>query len=389
MGTSSVTSRAIIEGFLSEADITVNGRQAWDLQVHEQAFFDRVLSEGALGLGESYMEGWWDVDDLFAFFVRLLSCPAVQDRKNVGWRTALVLLKAKLLNLQTRQQARAMADHHYNLSNELFEQMLGSSLAYSCGYWDNAESLDAAQSSKYDLVCRKLDLQRGERLLDIGCGWGGFAKHAAENYGVEVVGISVANEQIRYARDLCRNLPVEFVECDYRELDQAGYSGSFDKVASIGMIEHVGASNYRIMCKNVFAALRPHGLFLLHSIGSATSERAGDTWLTTYIFPGAVAPSMRQLSEATEVFFVLHDVQNIGVNYAPTLRAWYENFDAYWKSLTPEKPKPKVWGSEETFYRMWRYYLLSCAANFSVGGSQVWQLVYAKGHLSSGYRRPT
>ncbi len=383
-----MTSRAIIEGLLYQADISIDGGNPWDIQVHDAAFFDRVLGDGALALGETYMLGWWDADDLFEFFIRLLSCSAVRERKNVGWRTRLAFIKARLLNLQSRRQARQLAEVHYNLSNDLFEHMLGRSMAYSCGYWSRANSLDAAQVAKYDLICSKLGLKHGERLLDVGCGWGGLARHAAENFGVEVVGISVAEEQVRYARELCHGLPVEFVTCDYREFDAGRYGGSFDKVASIGMIEHVGAGNYRTMFGAISEAMTTRGLFLLHSIGSAASTRAGDPWLTTYIFPEAVAPSMRQLSEAAEDLFVLHDVQNIGVDYTPTLRAWHDNFEDYWAADGAGRQRPSIWGSEKTFYRMWRYYLLSCAAHFSVGDGQVWQLVYAKGHLPNGYVRP-
>jgi cyclopropane-fatty-acyl-phospholipid synthase len=383
-----MSGQKIIENLCAQADITINGKRPWDLQVHNRAFYDRVLADGSLGIGEAYMEGWWDADDLYTFFERILPYGRVAKAKNVGWRTGFAFLKAKLFNVQTRVQSRQLADVHYNLSNELFEHMLGPSMAYSCGYWEGATDLDAAQIAKYEMICRKLQLEAGERLLDVGCGWGGFAKYAAEKYDVEVVGVTVADEQARYARHACRGLSVKIVSCDYREFDCREHGGLFDKVTSIGMIEHVGYRNYRTLSAKIEASLRERGLLMLHTIGSNVSMESADPWLTTYIFPGGVLPSMQQLGEAAEDLLVLHDFQNIGVHYTPTLRAWNVNFETYWSNSQGEAHRPQIWGSEETFYRMWRYYLLSCAADFAIGDSQVWQLVYAKGHLPDGYTRP-
>jgi cyclopropane-fatty-acyl-phospholipid synthase len=331
-----MSSRQIIEDLCTQADIAIDGNRPWDLQVHNQAFYDRVLADGSLGLGEAYMEGWWDADDLYAFFERILPFGRASKIRNAGWRTRIAFLKAKLFNMQTRAQSRQLADVHYNLSNELFEHMLGSSMAYSCGYWKGATDLYAAQIAKYEMICRKLQLKAGERLLDVGCGWGGFAKYAAENYCVEVAGVTVANEQARYARNLCRGLPVDIVNCDYREFDCTQHGGLFDKVASIGMIEHVGHRNYRKLLAKIEASLRGRGLLLLHTIGSNVSMESADAWLTTYIFPGGTLPSIQQLGQAAEELLVLHDVQNIGVHYTPTLRAWHENFETYW-SNSPDK----------------------------------------------------
>ncbi|MFY0610878.1 MAG: cyclopropane fatty acyl phospholipid synthase [Hyphomicrobiaceae bacterium] len=381
------SSRKIIEILCVQAGVAIDGHRPWDLKVHNQDFYDRVLADGGLGLGETYMLGWWDTDDPFTFFKRILPIARAAGRKNAGWRTALTFIRAHILNLQTRNQSRELADVHYNISNELFERMLGPSMAYSCGYWEQANSLDDAQASKYEMICRKLQLEKGERLLDVGCGWGGFAKYAAETYNVNVVGITVAKEQARHARSHCAGLPVEIVACDYREFDCFKHGGPFDKVASIGMIEHVGYRNYPTLYAGVHNALRDGGLFLLHTIGSNASMETADAWLTTYIFPGGVIPSVRQLGEAAEELFVLHDLQNIGIHYTPTLRAWHDNFDCYWSNKAVKAVRPQVSGSEEVFYRMWRYYLLSCAADFAVGDSQVWQIVYAKGHLPDGYLR--
>lgn len=377
--------QSVIQKVCNEAGISTEQNRPWDLRVHNENFYPRVFAGGALALGETYMMGWWDADDLFGFFERLLSSNGTAERKNVGWRTRLAFLKARLMNVQTISQTRTLADTHYNLSNELFEHMLGPSMAYSCGYWREANSLDAAQFAKFDLICRKLQLSPGERVLDIGCGWGSFARYAAQNHGVDVVGITISEEQAQYARKLCEGNSVEIVCCDYREF-RSHYDGQpFDKVVSIGMIEHVGPRNYKALFDMVGHTIKPGGLFALHTIGSRTTVDAGDPWLTTYIFPGGVLPSMRQLTEAAEDGFILQDVQNIGIHYTPTLLAWLDNFDAYCEDEKRFEALPQIWGSTDAFCRMWRFYLASCAAEFRVGGSVVWQLVFSRGHLPNGY----
>ena len=380
-----MNAQQIISEICSDVGVIINGEQPWDLQVHDQRFFTRTLAEGALGLGETYMLGWWDCEDLYGFFERLLRSDSLSKHKYAGWRTSIAFLKAEIANIQSVRQTRQLADTHYNLSNELFEKMLGPTMAYSCAYWRDVDNLDAAQQAKFDLVCRKLELKPGERVLDIGCGWGGFAKYAMDTYGVEVVGVTVAKEQADYAKQYCAGLPFDVACCDYREFEPQEFGGVFDKIVSIGMVEHVGYRNYRKLMAVAADALKDQGLFLLHTIGSNISTTSADSWIDKYIFPGGVLPSMRQLSNAAEGLLVTHDVHNIGVHYTPTLLAWHDNFMRYWNSGGKTAALPEVWGSSETFCRMWRYYLLICAANFATGGSQVWQLIFAKGHLAHGY----
>lgn len=379
------SAQQIIESIFHDVGISVGGSNTWDPKVRDRRFFPRVFSDGSLGLGESYMLGWWDCEDLFQFFSRLLSHRNLDGRRYVGWRTALAYVKAKWTNVHTRDQSRELADKHYNLGNELFEHMLGPSMAYSCAYWRNAASLDDAQRAKFDLVCRKLHLRPGERLLDIGCGWGGLAKHAVENYGVTYVGITVSGEQADYARRYCDGLPVEIACCDYREFDPTDFGGVFDKSVSIGMVEHVGHRNYGILFESVANAMRDRGLFLLHTIGNDETKKTGDPWVGTYIFPEGMLPSMLQLSEAAEGHFNYHDLHNIGPHYTNTLLAWDRNFQAYWGRNDLREERPAIWGSHDTFYRMWRYYLQACAAAFNVGETHVWQIVFAKGRLTDTY----
>ncbi len=380
-----MNAQQVIKEICAGVGIVINGPNPWDLQVRDERFYARALAEGSLGLGEAYMLGWWECEDLFGFFSRLLTSERLEKHKYVGWRTAIAFLQAELVNVQTVRQTRQMADVHYNLSNELFAAMLGPSMAYSCAYWKDADNLDDAQLAKFDLICRKLQLQPGERLLDIGCGWGGLAQHAAERYGVEVVGLTISNEQAGYIKRNFADLAISVVCTDYREFDPERHGGLFDKVASVGMAEHVGYRNYKRLMTAADDALKPRGLFLLHTIGSNQSVTSADSWIDKYIFPGGVLPSMRQLSNAAEGLLILHDVHNIGVHYTPTLLAWHENFLRYWTSLERTVERPQIWGSSETFHRMWRYYLMICAATFATGGSQVWQLVFAKGHLPDGY----
>ncbi|MGI9424586.1 MAG: cyclopropane fatty acyl phospholipid synthase [Hyphomicrobiaceae bacterium] len=379
--------KRIIEAFCADVDVRLNGDRPRDPEINDDRFFSRVLSEGSLGLGESYMLGWWDCDDLFAFFAHILTSDELERYSRTGWRTSLASLRATLFNTQTRRQSRQMADVHYNLGNEFFEHMLGPSMAYSCAYWADTEYLTEAQHAKFELICRKLHLKRGDRLLDIGCGWGGLAKYAAENYGVEIVGVTVAEQQATYARELCAGLPVTIHCADYREFDHREFGKPFDKVVSVGMVEHVGSHNYRDLMDIVAKSMRDQGLFLLHTIGSDISITSGDPWLSRYIFPGGVLPSIRQLSEAAEGFLILQDVQNIGTHYTKTLLSWHERFDDYSGHGKDTGKLPLIWESHDVFYRMWRYYLLLCAASFHVGHNQVYQIVFAKRHLPSGYDR--
>ena len=238
-------------------------------------------------------------------------------------------------------------------------------MVYSCGYWKDAADLDEAQEKKLDLACRKLGLNPGDRILDIGCGWGGFARYAAERYGVEVVGITVSKRQQELGMQLCKDLPVELRLQDYRDLDE-----TFDHIVSIGMFEHVGALNHRAYMEVVHRCLKEDGLFLLHTIGDIRSEKVNDPWMGKYIFPNALIPSMAQIGASVDDLFIIEDVHNFGFYYDRTLMSWFDNFDRHWDSLK------ESYG--ERFYRMWKYYLLSSAGSFRARSSQVWQLVLSK-----------
>jgi cyclopropane-fatty-acyl-phospholipid synthase len=224
-------------------------------------------------------------------------------------------------------------------------------------------------------VCKKINLQPGQRVLDIGCGWGSFAQYAAEEYGAEVVGITVSKEQVELGRERCKGLPVEIRLQDYREINEP-----FDHIISLGMIEHVGSKNYRTYMQTAHRCLKDNGIFLLHTIGSNRSVRTTDPWIEKYIFPNSQLPSIRQLALAAEGLFVMEDWQNFGVHYDKTLMAWYQNFDTGWDELKSTY--------SERFYRMWTYYLLSCAGSFRARKNQLWQIVFSKQGIPGGFVPP-
>lgn len=355
---------------LSQADIRINGDRAGDIQIHNPKMFARVFSHGSLGLGESYMDGWWDAQALDEFFYKLFRSNSIaQQPKNMT--TIFAYLKSHLMNLQSPLRAFQVGKQHYDLGNDLFGVMLDKNLQYSCAYWNYAFTLDEAQENKLDLICKKLYLKPGMKLLDIGCGWGGLARYAAQHYGVKVVGVTISQEQAHFAQEITKQYPVEIRLQDYRELDE-----TFDRIVSVGMFEHVGYKNYRSFMEIAHKLLKDDGLLLLHTIGGNTSETRGDDWLDKYIFPNGMLPSIAQIGNAMEGLFIMEDWHNFGPDYDKTLMAWWHNFDNNWLQLQNKY--------DQRFYRMWKYYLLSCAGLFRSRYLQLWQIVMSKG-IIGGY----
>jgi cyclopropane-fatty-acyl-phospholipid synthase len=360
------------EKILSLAGIAVNGKEPWDIQVHDERLYRRVIGQGSLGLGESYMDGWWDCAELDEFFTRILS--AHLDKKVRGDIGVLSSMAAAwMLNRQSKRRAFIIGEKHYDAGNDLFEAMLDKRLTYTCGYWKDAKTLDEAQEAKLDLVCRKLGLKKGDTVLDIGCGWGSFAKYAAEKYGAVVTGITVSHEQIALGQKLCEGLPVTLKYQDYRDVE-----GKFDHVVSLGMFEHVGYKNYREFMKIVERCLKDDGLFLLHTIGGNTPGHTGDPWMDKYIFPNGMLPSIRQIGAAIEKVFIMEDWHNFSADYDLTLGAWRRNVEEHWDELSPKYSR--------RFHRMWYYYLSSCMGMFRSRNIQLWQIVLSKNGVRGGYR---
>lgn len=364
----------IIRSMIGQTDITINGNKPWDIKIHHPNFYSRVIEQGSLGLGEAYMDKWWDCERLDFLFDRFLS--ANLDAKiNIPWPHKMRALLAKFINYQTRRRSKEVAIKHYDLGNELFTAMLDSRMNYSCGYFKNAKTLDEAQLDKLELICQKLKLEPGMRLLDIGCGWGALAKYAAEKYKVSVVGITISKEQVEYAQQNCKDLPVTIRLQDYRDIKE-----TFDRVVSIGMFEHVGHLNYLHFMQLVHRALVKDGIFVLHTIGGNQTLLFANEWIVKYIFPNGMLPSITQIGKTAEGLFVMEDWHNFSAYYDNTLMAWYENFCKHWPRL-----KNKY---DERFYRMWSYYLLSCAGGFRARSIQLWQIVFSKSGVRGGYMAP-
>ncbi len=360
----------LIKTLFAEAGIGINGSNTWDIRVYDDRFYKRMVKNRNLGMGESYMEGWWDCEQPDEMIYRLLRSGAERKiRENL--RYLIRFLPALLINPQSRSRGHIIARHHYDLDNDLFLSFLDSYNQYSCGYFKATHDLNEAQQKKLEMICTKLDLRTTDHLLDIGCGWGGFAKFAVEKYGCTITAVNISKEQLRYARKFCEGLPVTFRQCDYRSL-----RGRFDKIVSIGMFEHVGYKNYRTFMKVVRNCLTDDGIFMLQTIGGNISRFGCDPWISKYIFPNGMLPSIAQIGKAAEGLFVIEDWHNLGPHYDKTLMAWNHNFQQAWPELKKRY--------DETFKRMWEYYLLSCAGAFRAREIQVWQIVMTK----SGSGRP-
>lgn len=371
--------RQWVAGLLGRADIRIGGERPWDMRLHDAAALDRALAEGNLGLGEAYMAGAWDCDRLDMLFDRLLR--AHLDREVHPARLAWRALQARLFNRQTRRRAWQVGRAHYDLGNAFYAAMLDPRMTYSCGWWqDGASDLAHAQEAKLDLACRKLGLRPGMRLLDIGCGWGSLMGYAAEHYGVRCIGVTVSREQVGYAQARYAGLPLEFRLQDYRELDADALGGPVDRIASIGMFEHVGRRNHRAFMQVARRCLADDGLFLLHSIGKNRRASTLDPWTERHIFPNGDLPSLGQVGDALDGLFVCEDLHDFGADYDPTLMAWHANFEAAWPRFAGELG--------ETFRRKWRYYLLSCAGAFRARELQLWQWILSKEGVRGGWRRP-
>ena len=357
-------SETLVRDLLELAEIKINGSQPWDLQVHDDRLYDRILRDSSLGLGEAYVDAWWDCESVDGFIYRVLEAHLDEKvQKNLRLVSQAVL--SKLFNRQSRARAFEVGQKHYDLGNELYLAMLDKRLNYTCGYWKEAHNLDQAQEAKLELVCRKIGIHPGMRILELGCGFGCFAKYAAEKYGASVLGVTVSKEQVALGTELCKGLPVELRLQDYREV-----TGTYDAVVSIGVMEHVGYKNYAEYMRVVNRCLKKDGIAFVHTIGGNKSFTMGEPWSEKYIFPNGMLPSIAQLGRAMEDYFVMEDWHNFGPYYDQTLMAWHTNFEKAWPEL-----KKKY---DDRFYRMWRYYLLSSAGGFRARNQQLWQIVFTR-----------
>ena len=363
----SKSAETTIRELLNIAGITLNGDKPYDIQVHNPNIYQRVLRDQALGLGESYMDGWWDCEALDQFFDRILRA-RLDEKVKGSLKIAWHILKSRLFNMQSRRRAFQVGKKHYDVGNDLYTRMLDKRLNYSCAYWKDAKNIDEAQEAKLELICKKIGLKPGMTVLDLGCGWGSFAIYAAEKYGAHVTGVTVSKEQVKLGMKMAKGLPVELKIMDYRKV-----SGKYDRVVSIGSLEHVGYKNYRTYMEIIDRTLKDDGISLFHTIGSNKSVTTVNAWTHKYIFPNGMLPSIAQLAKSMEGLFIMEDWHNLGPHYDKTLMAWHHNFENAWPEL-----KDKY---GERFHRMWRYYLLSSAGGFRSRQTQLWQVVVTKpGH---------
>ncbi|MFT7615326.1 MAG: cyclopropane-fatty-acyl-phospholipid synthase [Candidatus Woesearchaeota archaeon] len=364
--------KQIVADITAQVGITINGSKKYDIKVLDDKFYPALLANGTLGFGESYMDGYWECDQIDELTSKLLMRES--DTKIQSKLTLIAEhLKAKVLNQQNKIRSKKVAEEHYNVGNDLYELMLDKYMQYTCGYWKEAKTLKAAQEAKLDLVCKKLGLKKGMKILELGSGFGGLSYWMAKKYGCTVEAYNISTEQVKFARTLCKGLPVTFHVRDYREA-----TGLFDRVVSIGMMEHVGPKNYAGFMELAHSRLIDGGLFLMHTIGGNLSELTTEPWFGKYIFPGSVLPSVQQIAKASEGIFVMEDWHNLSTDYDKTLMAWFERFDKGWSKISGKY--------NERFYRMWKYYLLMAAGSFRARKNQLWQVVFSKGVYKGGYK---
>lgn len=361
----------LIQNKLKLAGIDCKADKSCGFKIHDPRFYERVLKQGSLGLGDAYVDGWWDADHLDEFVYQIIKAnleSALQPSLRQMWHIS----KFFLFNRQSKHRATEVGRKHYDIGNDLFAKMLDKRMTYSCAYWKNASNLDEAQEAKLELICQKLALKAGMKVLDIGCGWGSFAKYAAEKYRVKVVGITVSQQQLELAKERCKGLPVNLYFQDYRDINDI-----FDRIVSVGQMEHVGYKNYSNYMQIVHRHLKDDGIFLLHTIGNNKTEKSPEPWIEKYIFPNGYVPSAEQLTQAANGLFIFEDWHNFGADYDKTLMAWHHNFVKNWAPLKAHY--------DERFYRMWTYYLLACAGVFRARALQLWQIVFVKKGIPGGY----
>jgi cyclopropane-fatty-acyl-phospholipid synthase len=350
-----------LEKIFAVAGVSLNGRSPWDVQVLDDRFAKNVLLRGSLGLGESYMRGWWKCDDLEELSFRLISSGIFRVARLLPTQVAANLLD-RFVNQQSRTKSLRVVERHYDIGNDLFLAFLGQYKNYSGADFEGVESLDQAQINKMEKICRRLELKPGDRLLDVGGGWGEFARYAATKYGCLVTSINISDEQIKYATEHCKNTTVVVRKCDYRDI-----TGSYDKIAVIAMLTHVGYKNYRAFMEKIDSCLAPDGTILIETIGGHISHKNCEAWTDKYIFPGGVIPSPEQLDRATDGIFSTIESFEFGASYVYTLRSWHRNFNEAWPRLRPNY-------SERTRL-MFDYFFLIAAGAFRARYIVYWHLM--------------
>jgi cyclopropane-fatty-acyl-phospholipid synthase len=328
------------------------------LDIRDRAFFRRLATRGKLGLGESYTAEEWESDDLVALFELLLRNADAVSEHHARVRR-LLELRPRLNRRNGLVRARRNIAYHYDLGNDLFRLMLDETMTYSCAVFERPDmTLAEAQRAKYERLCRKLELEAGDHVLEIGCGWGGFAHYAATTYGCRVTGLTISHEQAVVARERNAGLPVEILEQDYRTV-----GGEYTKVVSIEMLEAIGEDQYGTYFATIDRVLARGGRAAVQTILVPEQRwdryRKTPDWIERYIFPGCLIPSLASLTDAAAKHsqLAVYEVDEIGPHYAETLRRWRASFHERIDEV-------RALGYDRRFERTWDFYLAFCEAGF-------------------------
>jgi cyclopropane-fatty-acyl-phospholipid synthase len=354
----SENAEARVRDLLARAGVAVDGGRPWDIRVANPAFYRRALDGGSLAVGEAYADGWWEAERLDEFFHRVFKA-GLHERLAPspwsGWRS----LAGRLFGRRGRTHAPEA------LGSDVFRAMLGRRMSGACAYWKDARALDDADEAALELACRKLELKAGMSVLDMGSGWGAFARYAAERHGVSVVGVDISQERVQLARELCKGLPVALRVQDYEEV-----RGRFDRVVSLGLMEHAGAGSCRAVMAAAARCLKADGVALIHTAARNRAAGPRERWPAAGVLLEDGAPALSRLAAAAEGLFVIEDVHNLGTHYAPTLLAWHENLARRWPGLSGR------YG--DRLYRTLTFGLLSTAGRFRARQGQLYQIVMTR-----------
>jgi cyclopropane-fatty-acyl-phospholipid synthase len=354
-----------------------------NMNILDEKFFKHVVFNGDIGFGEAYVDRYWDTSSISKVIQWIIS--NIDDAPMSGGKKAVSSFNLLDFIYKVKHRfrdnsvtgSRKNISFHYDLSNEMYKHFLDETMTYSSAYFSEPSlSLKDAQLSKYDMLAKSLEVKSSDHVLEIGCGWGGLSIFLAKHYGCKVTGITISQEQFKYATEKVKEEGVEdlvsIVFKDYRDL-----TGKFDKIASIEMIEAVGAKYYQSYFSQIEKLLAPNGMVCIQAITSPDSRfedfKKGSDWIQTYIFPGSLLPSIGEMNKTVNKFTNMHlvNLKDFGNDYTQTLNIWAENFNKNWDKI-------KALGFDDSFKRKWNYYLEYCQAAFYMRNISVVQVTYSR-----------